>query len=260
MRPLPLAQSSHSKKQSTLKHTLDGEHRATCGCNKFTLDSHGDHVISTCKSHSGATKAHDLDAHRTRSPLPDHRAQGQDPIHSHLAGLDLVPCGPRASPLAQASRPRPQGITPSSRPRPQGITPSSGLKRGDLELVGCLSDAAGSRNLVLDLSITHDRIGSSAAYPHLNGTLSRPDTPDTPLNEAANRKLNKYRNHYANNHSISFLPATTSTSARMCGEFPFVFSFDRQIGRPRLTSPSWVRQRNLTRTSSASAARHSTQA
>jgi hypothetical protein len=31
---------------------------ATCGCNKFLLDLHGDH-ISTCKSHSGATKAHD---------------------------------------------------------------------------------------------------------------------------------------------------------------------------------------------------------
>ena len=44
------------------------------------------------------------------------------------------------------------------------------------------------------------------------------DTPDASLNEAANRKLNKYRNHYANNHSISFLPAITSTPARMHGE------------------------------------------
>ena len=31
---------------------------ATCGCSKFLLDSHGDHV-STCKSHSGAAKSHD---------------------------------------------------------------------------------------------------------------------------------------------------------------------------------------------------------
>ena len=31
---------------------------ATCGCSKFLLDSHGDHV-GTCKSHSGATKSHD---------------------------------------------------------------------------------------------------------------------------------------------------------------------------------------------------------
>ena len=45
------------------------------------------------------------------------------------------------------------------------------------------------------------------------------DTPDAPPNEAAKRKVNKYRNSYANNHSISFLPAITSTSARMHGEF-----------------------------------------
>ena len=59
----------------------------------------------------------------------------------------------------------------------------------------------------------------SSAHPHLNGTLSHPDTPDAPLNEAAKRKVHKYRNSYANNHSISFLPAITSTSARMHGEF-----------------------------------------
>jgi hypothetical protein len=31
---------------------------AKCGCKKFCMDFHGDHT-STCKSHSGATKAHD---------------------------------------------------------------------------------------------------------------------------------------------------------------------------------------------------------
>ena len=73
----------------------------------------------------------------------------------------------------------------------QGITPSSGLKRGDLEFVGYLTDAAGLHNFVIDLRIAHDRIGSSTANPHPNGTLSHPDTPDAPLNEATNRKLNK---------------------------------------------------------------------
>ena len=39
---------------------------------------------------------------------------------------------------------------------------------------------------------------------------SHPDTPDAPLNEAAKRKVNKYRNSFAaSNHSISFLPAIT---------------------------------------------------
>ena len=83
----------------------------------------------------------------------------------------------------------------------QGITPSSGLKRGDIEIINYLSDSAGSRNLVIDVSITHDRHGSSKANPHLNGTLSHPDTPDAPLNEAAKRKVNKYRNSYASNQS-----------------------------------------------------------
>jgi hypothetical protein len=68
------------------------------------------------------------------------------------------------------------------------------LKRGDIEIINYLSDSAGSRNLVIDVSITHDRHGSSSAHPHLNGTLSHPDTPDAPLNEAAKRKVNKYRN------------------------------------------------------------------
>ena len=58
----------------------------------------------------------------------------------------------------------------------------------------------------------------SGTHGHLNGILSHPDTPDASLDEAANRKLNKYSNHYANNHSISFLPAT-STSAHMHGKF-----------------------------------------
>ena len=117
------------------------------------------------------------------------------------------------------TQPSPLFGTTGHKVKTQGITPSSGSKRGDLEIINYLSDSAGSRNLVIDLSITHDRHGSSSAHPHLNGTLSHPDSPDTPLNEAAKRKVNKYRNSYANNHSISFLPAITSTSARMHGEF-----------------------------------------
>ena len=72
------------------------------------------------------------------------------------------------------------------------------------QIVQYLADAAGTHNLVVDASITHDRIGSSTTTPQLNGTLSFSNTPDAALNEAANRKLNKYRNPYANNHIISF--------------------------------------------------------
>jgi hypothetical protein len=77
---------------------------------------HGDH-ISTCKSHSGATKAHDW---------------------------MVTQLGPLFG-------------TTGHKVKTQGITPSSGLKRGDLEIINYLSDSAGSRNLVIDLSITNDR-------------------------------------------------------------------------------------------------------
>ena len=114
---------------------------------------------------------------------------------------------------------RPLFQTTGQKVKTQGITQSSGLKRGDLEIINYLADAAGKRNLVIDVSITHDRIGSSKSNPHLNGTLSHPNAPDALLNQAAQRKVQKYRNAYANNHTISFLPAITSTSTRMHGEF-----------------------------------------
>ena len=63
------------------------------------------------------------------------------------------------------------------------------FKRGDLEIINYLSDAAGTRNLVIDVSITHDRIGSSKSNPQLNGTLSHPNAPDALLNQAAQRKV-----------------------------------------------------------------------
>ena len=44
-------------------------------------------------------------------------------------------------------------------------------RRGDVEIKSYLQDAAGSRSLVFDLSITHDRIGSSC-HVQQNGLLS----------------------------------------------------------------------------------------
>ena len=42
---------------------------------------------------------------------------------------------------------------------------------------------------------------------------------DAPLRLAAQRKINNYRQQYADNQNISFLPAIVSTSTRMHGEF-----------------------------------------
>jgi hypothetical protein len=71
---------------------------------------------------------------------------------------------------------------------------------------------------MLDLSITHDRFGSST-HVQQNGSLSHPQDLDGPMRVAAQRKTNAYRQTYADNQNISFLPAIMSTSNRMHGEF-----------------------------------------
>ena len=74
--------------------------------------------------------------------------------------------------------------------------------------------------LVLDLRITHERIGRSSDLT-LNGNLRYPNDKDRSLNEAAADKILKYRADYNNNppHVVSFMPAITSTSGRLHSEF-----------------------------------------
>ena len=81
-----------------------------------------------------------------------------------------------------------------------------------------LRDQAGSRSLVFDLSIAHDRFGSSS-HVQQNGSLSHPQDIDAPLRIAAQREIAAYRQQYSENQNISFLPAIVSTSTRMHGEF-----------------------------------------
>jgi hypothetical protein len=145
---------------------------------KHGMDLHGDHT-STCTAHSGATKAHDW-AVGVLGPL--FRTAGHVVCTQH------------------------------------GVTASAGQRRGDVEIHSFLQDAAGRRSLVFDLSITHDRIGSSC-HVQQNGLLSHPQDFDAPLRLAAQRKINSYRQQYADNQNISFLPAILTTSSRMHGEF-----------------------------------------
>ena len=72
--------------------------------------------------------------------------------------------------------------------------------------------------MVFDLSIAHDRFGSSS-HVQQNGCLSHPQDLDAPLHIAAQRKIAAYQQQYADNQNISFLPAIVSTSTRMHGEF-----------------------------------------
>ena len=77
---------------------------------------------------------------------------------------------------------------------------------------------AGSRSLVFDLSIAHDRFGSSS-HVQQNGCLSHPQDREAPLRIAVQRKIAAYQQQYADNQKISFLPAIVTTSTRMHGEF-----------------------------------------
>ena len=96
-----------------------------------------------------------------------------------------------------------------------GVTASAGQRRGDVEIRNWnyLRDSAGPRSLVFDLSIAHDRFGSSS-HVLQNGLLSHPQDLDGPLRVAAQRKINAYGQQYADNRNISFLPLVMSTSCR----------------------------------------------
>ena len=74
--------------------------------------------------------------------------------------------------------------------------------------------------LVVDLRITHERVGRSSDLS-LNGNLRYPNDKDRSLNEAAADKIRKYHDDYNNNPPtlVSFMPAIASTSGRLHSEF-----------------------------------------
>jgi hypothetical protein len=177
---------------------------AKCGCKKFCMDFHGDHT-STCTGHSGTTKAYDWMV-SVLGPL--FRTAG------HLVRTQ------------------------------HGVTASAGQRRGDVEVRSYLRDQAGSKSLVFDLNITHDRFGSSS-HVQQNGYLSHPQDLDGPMRVAAQRKTNAYRQTCADNQNISFLPAIMSTSNRMHGEFlRLVFLQAHRETEAHFTAAGMPSQRN----------------
>jgi hypothetical protein len=83
-----------------------------------------------------------------------------------------------------------------------------------------LSNAAGPVQLVLDLRIPQDRVGSSTD-PTLKGHLRYPNNLDQSLNDATADKIRKYRVDYNNNppNTVSFMSLMTGTSGRLHSEF-----------------------------------------
>jgi len=82
-----------------------------------------------------------------------------------------------------------------------GVTASAGQRRGGVEVRSYLRDQAGSRSLIFDLSIAHDRFGSSS-HVQQNGSLSHPQVLDGPMRVAAQRKTNAYKQTYADNQVL----------------------------------------------------------
>jgi hypothetical protein len=102
----------------------------------------------------------------------------------------------------------------------QQVVKSRGHHCGDVELVGCLTIVTVPVSLVLDLLITHDRVGSSTD-PTLNGQLRYPNNLVQSLNDTSTDKIRKYRVDYNNNppNTVSFMPAISSTSGRLHSKF-----------------------------------------
>ena len=102
----------------------------------------------------------------------------------------------------------------------QQVVKSRGHHCGDIDLSGYLDNTVGPVSLVLDLRITHDRVGSSVD-PNLNEHLRYPNNLDRSINESAGDKIRKYRVDYNNNPPsvVSFMTAIASTSGRLQNEF-----------------------------------------
>jgi len=188
---------------------------AKCGSKKFCMDFHGDHP-STCTAHSGATKAHDWMV-SVLGPL--FRTAGHVVRTQH------------------------------------GVTASAGQRRGDVEIRNYLRDQAGRRSLVFDLSIAHDRFGSSS-HPQQNRSLTHPQDIDAPLRVAAQRSP-PIGNSTLTIRTFLFSPRSLAHPPACPASF-CVFFFYRRLRHTSL--PLDCHRKPTTRKHSGSRARHSTNA
>ena len=106
-----------------------------------------------------------------------------------------------------------------------------------MEIRNYLRDQAGSRSLVFDLIITSRMsvLAQVATCNKMDCSRTHSQGLDAPLHLAAQRKMKSYRQQYADNQNISFLPTIVSTSTHMHGEFLRLL-FLQAHGRPRRTS------------------------
>jgi hypothetical protein len=88
-----------------------------------------------------------------------------------------------------------------------GVTARTGHQRINVEISSYLQHAAGLQSLVFDLSMTHNRFGSSS-HVQQNGLLSNPQDLDATLCLAVHRKNNGYRQQHDDNQNFFFSPSS----------------------------------------------------
>ena len=129
---------------------------ALCACQKFDHDQFANHAL-TCNTHGGAAKSHDWAV-------------------AQVAALF-----------------RSLGNTVRTQMRVTGVGPNR-KQRGDIELEAYLPHPLADkdkRNLVMDLTLKHERFGSSMRVP--NGTLCvRISNRDRPIEQEAHEKIAKH--------------------------------------------------------------------
>ena len=123
----------------------------------YCMDFHGDHTSTCIKMQAQSTVQ--LKAMR----------KGETKAHDWMVGV--------LGPLFR---------TLDTRSAPSSVTASAGQRRGDVVFRNYLRDQAGSRSLVFNLSVTHERFGSSR-YPQQNELLTQ--DLDAPWRLAAQRKI-----------------------------------------------------------------------
>jgi hypothetical protein len=95
--------------------------------------------------------------------------------------------------------------------RPAIISNGAAMWRSDI--ISRIRPGAGAWSLTSASPMTG--LGQANCHVQQNGSLSHPQDIDAPLRIAAQRKIAAYRQQYADNQNISFLPAIVSTSTRM---------------------------------------------
>ena len=89
-------------------------------------------------------------------------------------------------------------------------------RRADLEVLNIR--VAQQTDLLVDVTLRHDSIGSGRNGWINHGKLRNPDHPDQILEGAAAVNIRNFRNPYRRNRQVAFLPACMSTSGLINGD------------------------------------------